>query len=70
MTKKLQKKCAAILGEVTKNLREVKKLTKDEYREKIRAILIRFQKDELMSVNKTVDEIVDQIVEIELPEKG
>ncbi|MBA7516040.1 hypothetical protein ES705_08085 [subsurface metagenome] len=45
-------------------------MTKDEYREKIRAILIRFQKDELMSVNKTVDEIVDQIVEIELPEKG
>jgi transcription antitermination factor NusA-like protein len=43
---------------------------KDEYREKIRAILIRFQEDELMTVNRTVDEIVDQIVEIELPEKG
>ncbi|MBA7515689.1 hypothetical protein ES705_07732 [subsurface metagenome] len=44
-------------------------MTKDEYREKIRAILIRFQKDELQTVNKTVDEIVDQIVDIELPEK-
>ncbi|MBA7565252.1 hypothetical protein ES708_06928 [subsurface metagenome] len=45
-------------------------MTKDEYREKIRAILIRFQEDELMTVNRTVDEIVDQIVEVELPEKG
>ncbi|MBA7550280.1 hypothetical protein ES705_42790 [subsurface metagenome] len=44
------------------------KLTKEEYREKIRAILIRFQEDELMTVNKTVDEIVDQIIEVELPE--
>jgi len=44
-------------------------LTKDEYREKIRAILIRFQEDEQMTVNRTVDEIVDQIVEVELPEK-
>ncbi len=46
----------------------VDKLTKEEYREKIRAILIRFQEDELMTVNKTVDEIVDQIIEVELPE--
>ena len=44
-------------------------MDKEEYREKIRAILIRFQEDELMTVNKTVDEIVDQIIEIELPEK-
>ncbi|MBA7530416.1 hypothetical protein ES705_22623 [subsurface metagenome] len=45
-------------------------MTKDEYREKIRAILIRFQKDELQTVNRTVDEIVDQIVDIELPDDG
>ena len=44
-------------------------MTKDEYREKIRAILIRFQEDELMTVNRTVDEIVDKIVDIELPDK-
>ncbi len=44
-------------------------MTKDEYREKIRAILIRFQEDELQTVNKTVDEIIDQIVDIELPDK-
>jgi hypothetical protein len=43
-------------------------MTKEEYREKIRAILIRFQEDELMTVNKTVNQIVDQIVEVELPE--
>ena len=44
-------------------------MTKDEYRKKIIAILIKFQEDELMSVNKTADQIVDQIVDIELPDK-
>ncbi|MBA7704607.1 hypothetical protein ES703_113424 [subsurface metagenome] len=47
----------------------VDKLTKEEYREKIRAILIRFQEDPKMSVGETIDKIVDQIVEVELPEK-
>ncbi|MBA7544409.1 hypothetical protein ES705_36765 [subsurface metagenome] len=47
----------------------VKLTTKEEYREKIRAILVRFQENEKMTVQETVDQIVDQIVEVELPEK-
>jgi len=45
-------------------------LDKLEYREKIRAILIRFQENKLMTVQETIDQIIDQIMEVELPEES
>jgi len=44
-------------------------LTKEQYRKKIIAILIRFQEDEQMTVLKAANLIIDEIVDIELPEK-
>ncbi|GAI71635.1 unnamed protein product, partial [marine sediment metagenome] len=34
------------------------------------AILIRFQENKLMTVQETIDQIIDQIMEVELPEES
>jgi len=46
----------------------VRKLTKEQYKKKIIKILIKFQEDEQMTVQKAANLIIDEIVDIEMPE--